>query len=145
MAAATRAAASVQVSATAATVAAPLRTIESQACGADPADAEEAEAGQGGAHRTTTDFTNPAGRALHQRHRLVERVERQAVGDERFEVEPPRGDRLRGRADPGQRHLRIALVGVDHVDPPPVPQLHVDAAQAVLVVAGDDEPPAQSG
>ena len=42
-------------------------------------------------------------------------------------------------------NLRIAFVRIDHVQAAPVPELHIDLARPVLVIAGDDEPAALSG
>src|SRR5690606_26228777 len=41
--------------------------------------------------------------------------------------------------------LGIALVGVDHVDPAPVPELHVDLPRSILMVPGNDQPPTFTG
>lgn len=62
------------------------------------------------------------------------------MGVQRGGVEPPVCHCLCGGMDALDVDLRIPLVGIDHVEPPPVPVLHVDSAGALLVISGDDEP-----
>ena len=71
--------------------------------------------------------------------RLAEPFEREDMGVERARVEAAGGHGVDGVADARHVDLRVALMGVDHVEAAPVPELHVDLPRPVLVVAGDDE------
>jgi hypothetical protein len=67
------------------------------------------------------------------------------MGDQALDVEPARLHRLDRAPQAGRVDRRIPLVRVDHVEPVPVPQLHVHAAPAVLVIADDDQAPTHRG
>ena len=125
---------------------APVASIAFMRSTADPADPEESQ---------------PRGAVAHGiDQRLEEAVGPVAGGVERLAQPRPADsggcraawDRARPDATastasrtPCGIDRRIALVGVDHVEPAPVPQLHVHLARTVLVIAGDDQPAALGG
>src|SRR4051812_14733524 len=50
-----------------------------------------------------------------------------------------------GVADALEIHFGVAFVRVDDVDAAPIPELHVDVPEAVLVIAGDNQTAAHGG
>src|SRR5947209_18423170 len=74
-----------------------------------------------------------------------ELVQGEAMRDQPGDVELAGANRLHRLAEPGRVHRGISFVGVDHVEPAPIPQLHVDRAGSVLVIAVDDQTAAVHG
>src|SRR5687767_15099521 len=79
-------------------------------------------------------------RALPQELKGVgELIQMKCVSVQAGGIEDTGGHGLDRSADALDVHLRIALVSIDHIEPSPVPQLHVDLSGSVLVVAGDHQ------
>ena len=98
---------------------------------------------EGGVIRASTSaFMKPSGRSRVIASASPSCSSGKRVGVERLRVQAcPRATASTAAAIP-RGIWRVALVRIDHVQAAPVPELHIDLARSVLVIAGDDQPPA---